>query len=175
MWSFRCDFRHVRCVFVLVWPSDQSWCELWHRTLVTQALVWHQWDIGQLCKLPRITHISSWCGLYHKSRVFVLVWPFVRSVVFSSRCDLLDWTFLTQMWLSLDQLCCVTFTRLWSWCEHLDLSSVMYVMFLSLCDLRQISHVLSWRDLLDSPFLIQIVFVRMWPSLHEFCCVTFLV
>ena len=135
MWSFRCDLSHVRRVFVLVWPSDQSWCELWHWTLVTQALVWHHVTfviLYMLCELPRITHISSWCDLYHKSRVFVLVclssdqscfvtmWPFgwdlhtnvtvVRSVVL---CDfhsplILMWTFgcvLRHIRL------CVTFVR----------------------------------------------------------------
>ena len=158
MWSFRCDLRHVRCIFVLVWPSDQSWCELWHRTLVTQALVWHHQTIVilyMLCELHRITHTFrpdimwvvylSWCALRQISRVFVTMWPFGLDLPHTN----------------------VTVVRSVVLC---DFHSPLVLMWTFGCGLRHIRSVfvLVWPSSDQSFFYLEVTFwIR--PSSHKSC------
>ena len=138
--------------------SDVFW------TIVTQALFSRDVTFVLLVVWPASYHspfVLMWhfgCDLHHLSRVFVLVcpssdqlcfvtmWPFGLDLLHTSgvfsKCDL--------------YISCVTFLFVLLW--TLDVSSVIYVVFLCLCDLRTF-----WIR----PSFNKSCFVLMWPSLHQ--------
>ena len=171
-----CDLRHMSRVFVLVCPSsDESfflfmWSFRFHLRDTSGALSWSDLRNISCVVWPSSYHspfVLMWhfgCDLHHLSRVFVLVcpssdqlcfvtmWPFGLDLLHTSgvfsKCDL--------------YISCVTFLFVLLW--TLDVSSVIYVVFLCLCDLRTF-----WIR----PSFNKSCFVLMWPLLCYWCCVSF--
>lgn len=145
MWTFGCGLRHIRSVFVLVWPSsDQSFFILrWpfgFALLHTNRVCTDVTIVTWilLCHLPRINRLSLWCDFHHMS---------------------LPTPFCFKMTLSVPHFFSFSFNNI--------MTSVKCVVIFSWCDLRQISYILCWYDLLDAAFVTQVYFVMMLPSSHQ--------
>ena len=155
MWSFRCDLRHTRRVFLLVWPSSDQSCFalMWpfgfglrHTSHIFPDIrIFSQFD------LPYITRLLSWGDLWWP--VTLWMWPPSCRGVFALR-----------------QISCV-FSRRDLFLFDLGHRSVvlMWLFRFNLHDTNRILwHVLLvvWTASYHSPFVL------VWPfrsDLHQVC------